>query len=95
MRKVFSAVLALGLAVSVSGCVGQSEEDICKNVFKAYGDHLVTVMNGETGAFGYAMALTDLAESASGELKEALLSDAAMAPDGFVSAGYCKKYLGD
>jgi hypothetical protein len=95
MRKAFSAVLALGLAVFLSGCVGQSEEEICKNYFKAYGDHLVTVMNGETGAFGYATALTDLAEGASGELKEALLSDAALAPDGFASAGYCKKYLGD
>lgn len=95
MRKFLSAVLALGLATTVSGCSGQSEEAICKSYFKAYGDHLVTVMNGDTGAYAYAAALRDLAKTASGDLQDALSSDADVAPDGFATAGYCKKYLSE
>lgn len=95
MRKVASAAFALGLVISLSGCSGQSEETICKNYFKAYGDHLVTVMNGDLGAFEFANALSGLSQQASGELRQALISDSVAAPDGFQAAAICKKYLKD
>lgn len=93
MKRILAIAATATLALSLTGCAGNSDEAICKDYISAFSQYLADGMEGKAGYVeAYTSKLSELAGRASGELKTALEADAAAGGQGYAASPICGKF---